>query len=139
MGLVSDIRAALADNLGTLEGINISPYLRSNPTLPTLMIMPGPPGGGDFTEYHQTMGNGMERMTFTVRTEVGVLSDVGAQQKLDEFLDVDATGVMQAIESDKTLGSLVSDVIVRRSVAGLVSAQDGSQKIAAEWEVEVLT
>jgi hypothetical protein len=34
----------------------------------------------------------------------------------------------------------VSDLIVRRSVAGLVSSPDGSsQKLAAEWEIVVYT
>lgn len=134
---------ALSANLAALaktSGAQNSAYLLSNATPPTLMIMPGPPGGGDFTEYHQAMGNGLETMTWTVRAEVAVNLDKAAQQNLDAFLDVNGgTSVMQAIESDKTLGGLVDDLIVRRSVAGLVSAQDGSQKLAAEWEIQVYT
>jgi hypothetical protein len=112
-----------------------------------MMLMPGPPGGGDFTEYHQAMGNGLETMTWTVRCEVGTVSDIGAQKRLDRFLDVEGTdSVMQALEKkdgpngEVTLGGLVSGVTVTRSVAGLVNSQDGSsQKLAAEWEVQIYT
>jgi hypothetical protein len=65
-----------------------------------LMIMPGPPGGGDFTEYHQAMQDGLSFMTFTVRCEVAVGLDVAAQQTLDNYLDVQAgSSVKAAVES----------------------------------------
>jgi hypothetical protein len=111
-------------------------------TPPTLMVMPGPPGGGDFTEYHKAMGvPGFATKTFTVRCEVALNLDIGAQKKLDEYLDEDGDqSVFQAIESDKTLGGLVQDVVCSRSVAGLVDDRAGtSQKLAAEWEVVVYT
>lgn len=150
MGLVADVRAALAANLATLGtpgDYQISKYLLSNTSSLTLMIMPGPPGGGDFTEYHQAMGKpGLAKLMFTVRAEVGVISDIAAQEKLDEFLDVSpGTSVMRAIETpdgpngEVTLGGLVSSATVTRSVAGLVKRQDGSETIAAEWEIDVYT
>jgi hypothetical protein len=138
---VNQIREALAANLAGLTAEQHSAYLLTNPVTPALMIMPGPPGGGDFTEYHQAMQDGLSFMTFTVRCEVAVGLDVAAQQTLDNYLDVRAgSSVKAAVESDRTLGGLVSDLIVRRSVAGLVSSSDGSsQKLAAEWEIVVYT
>lgn len=141
MASVNEIRLGLAANLAAISGVQNTGYLLNNPTPPTLMIMPGPPGGGDFTEYHQAMGNGLETMTWTVRAEVAVNLDIGSQQKLDAMLDVDGeSSVMRAIEADKTLGGLVSDLLVTRSVAGMVPTRDGvAEKIAAEWEVTVYT
>jgi hypothetical protein len=141
LATVNEIREALGANLAAITDTQVSPYLLNNSTPPTLMILPGPPGGGDFTEYHQAMGNGLESMTWTVRAEVAVNLDIGSQKKLDAFLDVSGpSSVMRAVESDKTLGGLVSDLIVTRSVAGLVPTRDGvAEKIAAEWQVTVYT
>jgi hypothetical protein len=141
MATVKEIREGIAANLAALDGVQKSAYLLSNATPPTLMVMPGPPGGGDFTEYHRASQDGLEIMTFTVRAEAGVVSDIGGQMKVDEFLDVNGgSSVKTAVESDASLGGLVSDLIVTRSTAGIVTSQDGtSQKIAAEWEVKVYT
>jgi hypothetical protein len=137
---VREIREALASNLLAIEGAQISPYRHPNPTPPILFVLPGPPGGGDFTEYHKAMGNGLETMTFTVRAEVGVISDLGAQMRRDEYLDVSgSSSVKQAVESDKTLGGLVSDLIVTRSQAGELQTQGGVPRLAADWEVVVYT
>lgn len=142
MATVNEIREGLAANLAAIADVQISPYLLTDPFPPVLMILPGPPGGGDFTEYHQAMGNGLELVTFTIRAEVSVGMEVASQQKLDDFLDVQgASSVMAAVESDKKLGGLVSDLIVRRSVAGVVPPQQegSSQKLAAEWQVDIYT
>jgi hypothetical protein len=142
MATTAQIRQALAANLAAIDSSQTSPYILANTTPPTLMVMPGPPGGGDFTEYHKAMGvPGFATKTFTVRCEVALNLDIGAQKKLDEYLDEDGDqSVFRAIESDKTLGDLVQDVVCMRSVAGLVDDRAGtSQKLAAEWEVVVFT
>lgn len=139
---MKEIREGIAANLAALDSGQTSAYILSNTTPPTIMVMPGPPGGGDFTEYHRAMGvPGFSTKTFTVRCEVGTVSDIGAQMRLDEYLDeTGSQSVFKAVESDKTLGGLVQDVVCLRSVAGLVDDRAGtSQKLAAEWEVRVYT
>ena len=58
------IRNALADALKTIPGIQASPYLMSDPTMPSAAVMRGP------VEYDQAMSGGTHTWTFIVRLYV---------------------------------------------------------------------
>jgi hypothetical protein len=130
------IRAGLKDNLER-DGVLVSPYVLSNPTLPVIWIRPSPTEG---IEYHQAMGNGVENWTMLVQAYVGIPTDIAAQKTLDEMISSTGTNsVKAAIESDKTLGGAAHDLIVKKC-SGYLEYQrtDGSVALGAEWEVLVL-
>lgn len=145
MSSLADIRAALAANLGTLKStyrdMQISPYVLSNPTLPTIWVKPAQDG---VTEYHktfETMGSpdGQATWMLTVQAFVAGGGDIAAQKVLDELLDTSGDhSVKAAIEADKTLGGAANDVIVRRCISYQeYQRPDGTLALGAEWHVEV--
>lgn len=144
MSGLADIRAGLAANLSTLKtsyrDMQISAYVLSNPTLPTIWVKPTP---GAVTEYHQafeTMGNPDGRMTWslTVQAWAGGV-DQATQMLLDELLDTSGShSVKAAIEADKTLGGAAQDTVVQRCISYQeYQRPDGTLALGAEWIVEV--
>lgn len=134
MGDMAAIRAGLAANLSSIENVQISPYMLSNPTPPAIHIVPGS------TEYHATMGSGgSEWWEFTVQAFVATANDVGAQMRLDRMLDSEgAESVFAAIESDRTLGGECDDLIVTTRTGYQIFAPDGrGEVLGAEWTVRV--
>ena len=110
MASLADIRAGIAANLATLQGMNVSAYMQASPTLPMIWVRPSAPDG---IEYHRAFADGVENWTMLVQAFVGVSSDIGAQKLLDTLLaSSGATSVKAAIESDKTLGGAAQSLIV---------------------------
>lgn len=134
MGSLAAIRAGLADNLATIDGINASAYLLSNLTPPCAEVQPGE------TEYDLTFARGLDRWTLTVRVLVGASTDQGAQRLLDRMLESSGSvSVKAAIESDKTLGGAASSVQVQRCTGyRLISREGHGPLLGAEWTIEVL-
>lgn len=144
-GSLAQIRAGLVANLSTLktsyQDMQISPYILSNPTLPTIWIKPTP---GAVTEYHQamqSMGNpeGQVTWSLTVEAYVAAGTDASAQIWLDELLSTTgAHSVKAAIEADKTLGGATDDLIVRRCITYQeFQRPTGDLAYGAGWVVEV--
>ena len=133
----SSIRAGLATAVNTISGvIPATGYLLSEPTPPTFEIEPAG------IEYNQAHANGVNEWTFTVRGFVGTASDLVSQQSLDVWMAASGTGsVKAAIESDLTLGGVVSSLQVVRVSAPrtfAVSSQPNSLYLGAEWTVRIL-
>lgn len=137
MSTLADVREGLRANLSSIPGAQVSAYVLSNPTLPTIWVRPA----AEVVTYHRAMGNGVENWTLLVQAYVGVPSDIGAQKKLDEFLaSAGASSVKAAIESDKTLGGSANDLAVQNCSGYLEYARpDGTTALGAEWTVLVLT
>jgi hypothetical protein len=145
MSSLALIRAGLVTNLNVLkttyQDMQISAYILSNPTLPTIWVKPT---AGAVTEYHQameTMGNpdGQLKWSLTVQAFVASGGDITAQMVLDELLNTSGThSVKAAIEADKTLGGASEDLVVRRVITYQeYQRADGSMALGAEWLVEV--
>lgn len=145
MSSLAAIRAGLAANLSTLkttyQDMQISAYMLSNPTLPTIWVKPTP---GNVTEYHQTfqtMSNpdGQVTWSLTVQAFVAAGGDIAAQMVLDELLDTSGPhSVKAAIEADKTLGGAAEDTVVRSCISYQeYQRADGTLALGAEWIVEV--
>jgi hypothetical protein len=131
---LTNVRAGLAANLASLTTFQVSPYMLSNFTLPAIMIRPDPDAA---IEYGQAMGGGIKQVNMTVVAYVGTASDIGAQEKLDSLIDSDT--VVNAIESDKTLGGACADLDVVECHAYQEYARpDGSTVLGAEWTVLIL-
>lgn len=130
------VRQALADNLSTISGIQVSAYVLSNPTPPAIQVVPGP------AEYHQTMGaSSASWWDFTIQAYVAVATDIGSQARLDRLLaDDGAESVRAALESDTTLGGLCDDLIVVSRTGYTLFAPEGRGSVlGAEWTVRVFT
>jgi hypothetical protein len=131
---ISDIREALAANLNTLDGVQVNPYLLSNLTVPSMQIMPAA------RDFHGAMNDGFAELHFTVQAFVALGLAQAAQMNLDKWLgEGDADALKDALESDVTLGGLVSDVTVLSVSAMTQFARDGQPALlGAEFDVRVI-
>jgi hypothetical protein len=86
------------------------------------------------------MARGIDTLPFVVRVTTGVVSDVGAQKKLDEYrAGSGARSIKQAIEADRTLGGACESLqVTGTSGPGIFAREGGGQVIAEDWTVNVL-
>lgn len=127
-GLVSDIASALADQVGSeIDGLQVTGYLNTNPTPPSLDVFPGDPfqtGAG--------MGVGQTEVFFTIRARVSTADGEAGQKLLLRMLDPnDLASVEAAIQEHA--------VVVPEGVSGFRryledQAQDGAL-LGCEWRV----
>lgn len=134
---IADIRAGLVTNLATaFDGYQISPYEMSSPKPPCFEIGFRLDQGIDF---NQAMGRGLDEYNLIVRGMVSFMLDIAAQELLDEWCAPSgATSVRAAIESDTTLGGVVSNLVVTDMSnyrAFAVPSLPNVTFLAAEWAV----
>jgi hypothetical protein len=87
--------------------------------------------------YDQASGNGLVLYNFQVTVLVGRVSDRFAQRRADEYSDVGAGGIKEAIESDPTLGGVAADTrVVQLDSIGTVSLGEVIY-LAADFTVQV--
>lgn len=134
MAKLSAIRDGLKANLDSLQGVQVSAYMLSNPTPPCLEVFPSE------TLYDLTMGRGFDEWKLTVRMFVGVTTDVGAQRRLDDYLaSAGSLSVKTKLESDKTLGGAAQTLRVESCSGYRVYQPEGrGPLLGAEWSVSVL-
>lgn len=102
------LRAALAGNATIAAGWQISGYMLALPQPPAIDIRPGS------ATFDSAMSRGNDELEFIIRAMVAFNSDQGAQVKLDTLLDTTTSSAIKTvIESDRTLGGVVSYVQVR--------------------------
>lgn len=130
-----DIREAIARNLrGNIRGLQAQPYVMSQPTPPSADVRRGP------VEYDQAFQQGVTHWTMLVRVFVAGAQDKGAQANLDSYLSPEGDrSIKQAIESDPTLGGLVSDLQVTEATGEQTYTIEGRADpfLGSEWTVEV--
>lgn len=108
MATLTEVREGLAEALGSISGLQVSPHALSNPSLPSASVVPR-----EF-DYHQTFGDGPSDWYFNIEVLAALVSDIGAQLKLDSFLEASGdTSILAAVEADPTLGGRVSDTTVQ--------------------------
>ena len=104
---VSQIKAGLAANLATVSGLRAYAYQPDNVNTPFAWPLL------ESIQYNGAMGGGLITHQFTVSVVVGRSAERTAQTLLDGYLSYKgATSIRQAIESDRTLGGVVQDLIV---------------------------
>jgi len=132
MSVVGDLRAGLRDNLKTIPDIQVSRYALANPTPPGIHILP------PAAKYHQAF-QGDTDYTFTVQAFVALTTDIGPQILLDELLDEKGErSVCRAVESDKTLGGLASDVFCSEVLEPRVIVTSSNMGLLlSDWVVTV--
>lgn len=114
---VSQVKTGLKTRLLTISGLQARDYQPDNVS---------PPYGWPMLEsigYHGAMGGGLVTYEFTVSVVVSRVVEKDAQTKLDGYLSYDGTtSIRAAIEGDKTLGGVASNLIVKS--AGNISQID---------------
>ena len=106
--IVTDLTGISALTSAFPDGYRVSAYPLSNPAPPSIEI-------AEFAiERHQAMLDGVEWWSCNINAYVAVTTDVVSLQTADAFLDDDP--ISGAIEADRTLGGLVSDLIVDRTI-----------------------
>lgn len=134
------IRPALLANLADLceeQGLQQSPYMLALPTPPTLQI-----AGVTEINYDITMQRGGDANFIAVQVFVSMVADVGGQMKLDKMLKSSgSTSVKEAIESDTTLGGIIDDLRVTRSMGHQQFQRPGDNDlvIGSTWIVQIET
>ena len=104
---VSQIKTGLAANLATVSGLRAYAYQPDNVNTPFAWPLL------DSIQYNGAMGGGLITHKFTVSVVVGRSAERTAQSLLDGYLSyAGATSIRQALESDRTLGGVVQDLIV---------------------------
>ncbi len=104
---VSQIKTGLAANLATVSGLRAYAYQPDNVNTPFAWPLL------DSIQYNGAMGGGLITHKFTISVVVGRSAERTAQTLLDGYLSYKgATSIRQAIESDRTLGGVVQDLIV---------------------------
>lgn len=128
-----EVREAIAQVLRRqIRGLQAQPYVMANPTPPSADVRRGP------VEYDQAMHGGVTHWTFLVRVYVAGATDRGAQNRLDVYLNPTGAGsIKAAIESDTTLGGIVSDLQVTTATGEQAYELNGTQVLGSEWTVEV--
>ena len=132
MATITQIREGIAANLAALDGFQVSAYTLSNPTPPAIQVLPGE------ILYDRAMHRGLDEITMLVQAFVALSSDIGAQKKLDALLaPTGATSLKTVVESDPTLGSLVSDVSVVDATGYRIAQGANGPILLCEWSVQV--
>ena len=125
---IAAIRQGLAANLSALTGLQVSPYLLSNPSPPYAMIH------ADETEYDLAMRGGAHALHFVATVVVPYSSEVAAQTALDEYR-AGARSVKQELEADRRLGGACEDLRVESAGPDTFYGEGG---IGCEFRVYVL-
>ena len=129
---ITQIRTALATNLGTISGLRTAAEIPDLPNPPIAVV------SLDSVTYDQAYAKGMTTYTFTVTVIVGRSAEREAQRKLDGYISPGANSVKNAVESDKTLGGYAYDCrVVSMNSVGSVTISDTTY-LAADFTVTVI-
>jgi hypothetical protein len=131
MAELAAIRDGLGNNLATISGLRVAEEVIDNPQPPVAMI------SLSNIDYHTDMRFGA-KYNFTVQVIVGRASERHAQRTLDLYVNpVGASSVKAGVESNRTLGGVVSDVVCESMPnVGAITINDQTY-LAAEFLVAV--
>jgi hypothetical protein len=129
---ITQIRTALATNLGTISGLRTAAEIPDLPNPPIAVV------SLDSVTYDQAYAKGMTNYNFTITVIVGRSAEREAQRKLDGYISTGANSIKNAVESDKTLGGNAYDCrVVSMNSVGSVTISDTTY-LAADFTVTVI-
>ena len=119
---VTDIKTGISNALATIPGLRAYAQQPDNVNAPFAWPML------DSITYNGAMGGGLITNVFTVSVVVGRSAERTAQTALDGYLSYEgATSVRAALEADRTLGGVVSNLLVES--AGNIATMDGNDAV----------
>jgi hypothetical protein len=115
-----DVEAVRSGIKTTIEanvvGLRVYTWASASISTPAIVVTTGDP----FLSYHVANAKGLVEARFDLTILVGRASEIRSQELLDEYLSA-GTGasksIIDALESDRTLGGSVSDCIVTEASA----------------------
>jgi hypothetical protein len=128
---VSEIRAALATAMGSIDGLRTSAHVPDAPRPPIAVVMP------DRIEYDVNARRGADRFLFIVTVLASRADDRAAQQNLDQFL-VGPKAIKDAIEQDRTLGGKADTCRVTQMQNYAAVPVGETTYLSAQFVVEVI-
>ena len=135
MSLIADLRSALKDNLDTIPSVNVSKFALSSPKGTLIHMWPSR------VEYHRAYGTptGFSAVDMTIQAVAEFSNDFAPQATLDRLMDAEGEdSIMEAIESDKTLGGLCDDLICTENSGYEFSVGlDNVARLTSEWVVTI--
>ena len=134
---VADIAVALGLALESVEGLRVFPYLPDKFSPPVALVHI------DGVEYHGAFAGGDVTHTFTVFVVVGRADARSSIATLEGYMsqpgDNSPDSICGAIEADRTLGGVVSSLLVKKSgpVAPVTIDSGGVVYLSVTFEVVV--
>lgn len=133
MASISQLRSGIATRLATISGLRNAATMPAQPNPPIAIVIP------QRVSYDTAFARGVLTYTFTVQVIVGQVSERISQSLLDGFAPGSgASSIKVAIEGDKTLGGVASDVRVSEMTAYQSIVVGEITYMGAEFEVSVL-
>jgi len=118
---ISGVRQALGDNLMTITGMRVYDAIPDVVTPPCAVV-----GQLDFT-FDVNNARGLDQASVDIYVIVQRISERAGQNKLDQLLAGTGNGsIKTALESDRTLGGLVSTLRVISAESGTYTSGDQS-------------
>ncbi len=128
-----EVREGLADALKSISGVAVSLYRAPNIQAPHAVI------GLPSVEYDVTMGRGSDTLNVQVLLYVTRADDQLAQANVDEYMAGHGDRSIKTALEDPALSGLSAAMVrVQRAEAGTASSQDGSEWLAATFDVQVI-
>jgi len=124
---------AIADKLATIDGLQQSAYMLSNPTSPIAEILPGE------IAFDESFARGFDRYEAVIRVTVGATTDIGAQKLLRQFRSPNGPkSIKRAVEAgDRYLDGLTADLNVNRvSPVRNFRRPDGTVVLGCDFDIE---
>ena len=138
MPTVTQLRAAIAQNLIDVLGTDdqqILTFSKKSPSPPSLEVV----GLGETTAT--AFQGGGYTLPFIVRAYLRPGDERGTSEQLDAYLDPSsATSVWAALESDRSLGGLISDggaCVTRHDGHQVFELDDGTRLPGSTWHLQV--
>lgn len=133
MAELSAIRTALAEKIGSINGLRTAATVPDQVNPPIAVIIP------ERVTYDEAYARGLVVYTFIVQVVVGKVSERTAQNRLDGFVNpTGATSIKAAIEADKSLGGVVFDSRVTEMTTYTVVQIGDIAYLSCEFRVTVL-
>lgn len=90
---VGQVRERIAEKLSTIDGVQVSAYVLTNPTGPFIQIFPGP------ANHNTAFQRGHEQRDFIIQVAAPLSVDIGAQKRLDVLISENA--IQAALDVDE--------------------------------------
>ena len=133
MAELSAIRTALAEKIGSINGLRTAATVPDQVNPPIAVIIP------ERVTYDEAYARGLVVYTFIVQVVVGKVSERTAQNRLDGFVNpTGATSIKAAIEADKSLGGVVFDSRVTEMTTYTVVQIGDIAYLSCEFRITVL-
>jgi len=134
MVALSSIRQGIGTNLGSISTLSVYNFMPDFLEPPCAVV-----GVMDQIEYDSTMNRGTDKYQIPVLVIVSRVDAQDSQDTLDGFLaNTGSSSVKQAIESDVTLGGVVSTVRVTEARDYGVYNMNNTDYLACNFIVEII-